>query len=111
MAVSFRSSRPLLLLGSLLLCASAAFAGSPPRPVATRIAPTYPELAKRMHVAGTVVLLVTVQPNGAVSNTKVESGHPLLTVAAEDAVRRWRFVPGPDSFVSEIEVHFRSDAQ
>jgi len=64
-----------------------------------------------MHVGGTVVLIVTVQPNGAVSKTKVESGHPLLAAAAEDAVKRWRFEPGPDTSESEIEVNFQSDLQ
>jgi TonB family protein len=61
-----------------------------------------------MHLAGTVVLLVTVKPDGDVSNTKVESGHPLLAAAAEDAVRRWRFAPGPDASESEIAVNFKS---
>lgn len=111
MAVSFRSSRPLLIVGSLFLCAGAAFAGSVHREVVTRVSPAYPELARRMHVGGTVVLLVTVQPDGAVSKTKVESGHPLLTAAAEDAVRRWHFEPGPDVFESEIAVNFKTDGQ
>lgn len=111
MAGPFRSSRPLLLVASLFLCAGAAFAGNVHRAVVTRVSPSYPELARRMHVGGTVVLLVTVQPDGAVSKTKVESGHPLLATAAEDAVKRWRFAPGPDASESEIEVNFRSDGQ
>jgi TonB family protein len=111
LAVSIRSSRPLLLVGSLFLCAGAAFAGNVHRAVVTRVSPSYPELARRMHVGGTVVLMVTVQPDGAVSKTKVESGHPLLAAAAEDAVKRWRFEPGPDSSESEIEVNFKSDLQ
>jgi TonB family protein len=111
LAVSFRSSRPLLLIGSLFLCAGAAFAGSVHREVVSRVSPSYPELARRMHVGGTVVLLVTVQPDGAVSKTKVESGHPLLSAAAEEAVKRWRFVPGPDASQSEVEVNFKTDGQ
>lgn len=111
MAVSFRSSRPLLVVGSLFLCAGAAFAGNVRRAVVSRVAPSYPELARRMHVGGTVVLMVTVQPDGSVTKTKVESGHPLLAAAAEDAVKRWRFEPGPDTSESEIEVNFRSDLQ
>lgn len=111
MAVSFRFARPLLFTGSLFLCAGAAFAGNVHRVVVTRVSPSYPELARRMHVGGTVVLLVTVQPDGAVSNTRVESGHPLLTAAAENAVRHWRFAPGPDSSESEIEVNFKSNQE
>ena len=111
MAVSFRSSRSLLVVGSLFLCAGAAFAGNVRRAVVTRVSPSYPELARRMHVGGTVVLMVTVLPDGAVSKTKVESGHPLLSAAAEDAVKRWRFEPGPDTSDSEVEVNFKSDLQ
>ena len=110
MAVSFRSFRPLLA-GSLFLCAGAAHAGNVPRAVVRKVAPAYPELARRMHVGGTVVLLVTVTPDGSVSKTKVESGHPLLTAAAEDAVRRWHFEPGPDASESEIAVNFKTDGQ
>ena len=111
MALSFRSFRSLLLLGALSLFVSSAFAGSVHRAVVSRVPPTYPELARRMHVGGTVVLLVTVQPSGAVSKTKVESGHPLLTAAAEDAVRRWHFEPGPDAFESQVAVNFKTDGQ
>jgi TonB family protein len=64
-----------------------------------------------MHVGGTVVLIVTVLPNGEVSKAKVETGHPLLAAAAEDAVKRWRFEPGPDTSESEVTVNFESDLQ
>ncbi|HEV2709695.1 MAG TPA: energy transducer TonB [Edaphobacter sp.] len=111
MAVSVRSSRTLLVVGSLFLCAGAAFAGSVHRAVVSRVSPSYPELARRMHVGGTVVLMVTVQPDGTVAKAKVESGHPLLVAAAEDAVKRWRFEPGPDTSETEIEVNFKGDLQ
>lgn len=111
MAVSIRSSRPFLVVGSLFLFAGAAFAGNVHRAVVTRVSPSYPELARRMHVGGTVVLMVTVQPDGAVAKTKVESGHPLLIAAAEDAVKRWRFEPSPDTSETEIEINFKSDLQ
>ncbi|HZY61334.1 MAG TPA: energy transducer TonB [Edaphobacter sp.] len=111
MALSSRLSRSLLLLGSFVLGVATVFAGSVHRAVVSRVAPTYPELARRMHVGGTVVLLVTVQPDGSVSRSKVESGHPLLTAAAQDAVKRWHFEPGPDAFESEIAVNFKTDGQ
>ena len=64
-----------------------------------------------MHVTGKVVLLVTIQPDGKVSATKVESGHALLASAAQDAVSHWRFAPGPDTSEVEIDVNFGSDGQ
>ena len=62
-----------------------------------------------MHVAGIVILRVTIQPNGVVSNTQVESGHPLLSSAAQDAVRQWRFSPATEVSESRIEVSFSPD--
>ena len=111
MATSSRSSRLLLLAGGLVLCAGSAFAAPTPRAIVSRISPAYPELARRMHVSGKVVLLVTVQPDGKVSSTKVESGHALLAPAAQDAVSHWRFAPGPDASESEVDVNFTADGQ
>jgi TonB family protein len=110
LAIPLRSSRPLLLAGclagSLVLCAGAALAAPTPRAIVSRVSPAYPELARRMHVSGKVVLLVSIQADGKVSATKVESGHALLAPAAQDAVSRWRFVPGPEASESEIDVNF-----
>jgi TonB family protein len=64
-----------------------------------------------MHVTGKVVLLVTIEANGKVSATKVESGHALLAPAAQDAVSQWRFAPAAEASESEIDVNFNSDGQ
>ena len=111
MAFPLRSSRPFLLAGSVALCVGTAFAGNVHRAIVSRTAPVYPELARRMHVGGKVVLLITVQADGTVSATKVESGHALLGPAAQEAVAHWRFAPGPEASESEIEVNFNIDGQ
>jgi TonB family protein len=111
LAISSRSPRTLLLVGGLAVCVSTAFAAVTQRAIVARIPPTYPELARRMHVSGKVVLLVTIQPDGKVSGTKVESGHALLAPAAQDAVSRWRFAPGPEASESEIDINFTPDGQ
>lgn len=109
MAPSSRPVRSLLLIGSFFLCVGTAFAGNVHRAIVTRTNPVYPELAHRMHVGGKVVLLVTVQPDGTVSDTKVESGHALLVPAAQDAVKKWRFAPNPEASESEVEINFNID--
>jgi TonB family protein len=111
LATLLRSSHPLLLAGGLVICAGAAFAAPTHRAIVSRVAPAYPELARRMHVSGKVMLLVTIQPDGTVSATKVESGHALLAPAAQDAVSRWRFAPNPEASESEVEVNFTADGQ
>ena len=111
MAIQLRSSRSLLLAGSVALCVGTAFAGDVHRAIVSRTAPAYPELARRMHVGGKVVLLVSIKADGTVASTKVESGHALLAPAAQDAVTHWRFAPNPDATESEVEVNFNIDGQ
>ncbi len=112
MAIPLRPSRLFFLAGSVALCVSTAFAASNVhRAIVSRVAPAYPELARRMHVGGKVVLLVTIQPDGTVSSTKVESGHALLVPAAQEAVTHWRFSPNPEVSESEIEVNFALEGQ
>lgn len=84
-----------LLIVTLTCCPVPASAQEPSRGVLSRVAPEYPELAKRMRVAGTVVIAAIVRPDGTVVTTKVQSGHALLSTAAETAVRKWHFSGRP----------------
>jgi periplasmic protein TonB len=58
-----------------------------------KVQPTYPALARTARVQGSVVLAAVIGKNGAIQNLHVISGHPLLTQAALDAVRQWRYRP------------------
>lgn len=58
-----------------------------------KVEPVYPELAKRARVSGVVVLQVTVDEEGNVTEMRVLKGHPLLNDAAEQAVRQWKYSP------------------
>jgi TonB family protein len=111
LAIPLRSSARILVIWCFAFSIVPTFAQDAHRAVVTRVSPIYPELARRMRVSGKVVLLVTIQANGTVSATKVESGHALLSAAAEDAVRRWRFAPDAAPSESEIEVNFKADGQ
>jgi|SwirhisoilCB2_FD_contig_81_4392054_length_1293_multi_3_in_0_out_0_1 protein TonB len=55
--------------------------------------PNYPPIAKQARVQGQVVLQAVISKNGTIENLKVVSGHPMLTQAALDAVRNWRYQP------------------
>ena len=62
--------------------------------------PTFPQIALSARVQGRVELQLTVQPaTGQVNAVTVVSGHALLTPAAVDAAKQWRFIP--DSVPSE----------
>lgn len=58
-----------------------------------RVAPVYPALARRANIEGTVVLQAVIAADGSVSDVKALSGHPMLTKAALDAVKQWRYKP------------------
>lgn len=105
MAFSRRSFYSLFLIAILAAGSSRAFAASH-RAIVSKVAPVYPELARRMHVSGVVVLELTVAPDGSVTNAKVESGHALLGGAAEQAVRRWRFEPATETTSMTVDVNF-----
>jgi TonB family protein len=54
---------------------------------------TYPLLGQHMRVQGSVVLQALVGTDGNIENLRVLSGPPILTEAAQQAVRQWRFKP------------------
>jgi len=76
------------------------------RKTKSKVAPTYPELARKMNITGVVKVQVTVAPNGSIKNTKVLGGHPLLATAALDAVKKWRFETGPQDSTGIVEFQF-----
>ena len=76
------------------------------RKVKTKIAPTYPELAKRMNVAGKVKIEVIISPDGHVKSTRALGGHPLLVQACIDAVKEWKFVAAPEETTQTVEFEF-----
>jgi len=71
-----------------------------------QVKPAYPELAKRLRIRGKVRIEVTIAPDGRVKNTKVTGGHPLLADAAQNAVKDWRYEPGPDETTQIVEFVF-----
>ena len=81
------------------------------RKIKTRVAPVYPEIARRFSISGVVKLAVVVAPNGSVKSTKVLGGHPVLVNAAEDAVRKWKFEPAAEENSGVVEVTFKPESQ
>ena len=55
--------------------------------------PSYPLLGQHMNVQGSVVLQAVIGTDGIIQNLRVLSGPGILTPAAQQAVREWRFKP------------------
>ena len=67
---------------------------NPRRPVTQ---PEYPPTSKRLGEAGTVIMLLTVNEEGKVTEAKIDtsSGFERLDEAAlKEALRTWRLLPG-----------------
>jgi TonB family protein len=94
-----------IALGLILAIVSPASAGEA-RAVKTRIPPVYPEIAKRMKITGSVHLEAVVDAQGKVKDVKEISGNHMLAMAAEEAVRQWKFSPGSGDTSESIEVIF-----
>ena len=76
------------------------------RKVKSKIAPLYPDLARRMNVTGKVKIEVLILPDGRVKSTRVIGGHPLLVQACQDAVKEWKFAPAPEESTQIVEFEF-----
>ena len=76
------------------------------RKLKVQVQPVYPELARRMNIHGKVRLEVTIGADGAVKNIHCLGGHPLLGGPAQDAVRGWKYEPGPKETSVIVEVNF-----
>ncbi len=73
----------------------------------TRVAPVYPDVARRMSIGGTVRLAIVVAPNGTVKSSKPVGGHPLLVDAAMDAMKRWKFETAQGESSGVVEFKFQ----
>jgi TonB family protein len=58
-----------------------------------RVDPVYPQKAREMALEGAVRLRVAVARDGSVEDVKALSGDPVLSEAATDAVKQWRYLP------------------
>jgi protein TonB len=77
-----------------------------------RVAPDYPPDARRAGVQGTVLLRAVVSGTGAVTDVAYLGGPALLSRAALEAVRWWKYEPyllnnQPITVETTVAVNFR----
>jgi len=77
--------------------------------------PKYPEEARKAHVTGVVVVQATIDEEGKVTDIlPLKDVSPLLTEAAAEAIREWRFEPArykgkPVAVYYNLTINFRLD--
>jgi TonB family protein len=77
------------------------------RRVTRKIVPQYPDIAKRWHLAGTVKMTATVAPDGAVKTVKTLGGNAVFVLAAEEAVKQWKYEVATKETTESIALVFR----
>ena len=105
-----------LMLSGLVPLEPAAFPqeasqGESRRKPTAKVQPKYPALARQLKLSGKVKLEATVSPDGRVKQTRTIGGSPVLVNAAMDAIRMWRYEPGPKETVEVIEIDFKDPSQ
>jgi len=77
------------------------------RKVKTSVKPAYPDVARQMHITGTVRLEATVGPDGKVRDTRVVGGSPMLAQEATIAVRKWKYEEASKETIETVEVVYQ----
>jgi TonB family protein len=99
------SAFTVALVAVLLLSGSLAYASTiDSSSVVSRVAPVYPEIAKRMNVSGIVEINVVVDETGRPTEVAATSGPAMLRAAAEAAVKQWKFKP--EAGKGQIKINF-----
>ena len=106
-----RSLTILFLVALLPVATSSTFAqdsdaSEQARNVVRKVAPVYPDLAKRTHISGVVKLRATIAPDGSVKLIEPVGGNPVLIKAAKDAVTKWKYAPAHSETRELVELRF-----
>jgi protein TonB len=77
-----------------------------------RVQPSYPRQALQMRISGSVQLQAVISKTGSIESVKVLSGDPILSRAALDAVKQWKYKPymldnEPVEIQTQITVNFK----
>ena len=108
-----RAMTSFLIAGTLaiVVCGSAKPLASQTQPnaverkVVTRVEAEYPETLKRLYIGGVVRVEVVVGANGAVQNTELLGGNPILGQSAMKAIKQWKYAPaaGKEKLLVQLE--------
>jgi TonB family protein len=77
-----------------------------------KVEPVYPPQARADGIEGDVTLKITIGEDGQVAEVEPVDGNPALALAAQDAVRQWRYQPtlargNPVKVQTTVTVQFR----
>ena len=72
-----------------------------------KVEPRYPPIARASRMQGTVVVDAIIKGDGTVGEvTVLKSTNSMFDQACIDAIRQWRYTPGPQDVILTVTVHF-----
>ncbi len=96
-----------LLLAIILLASCIPLNAQDARKVKSGLQPAYPELARKNNIQGVARLQVVITPDGSVKDIKVLGGSPVLTQAAIEAVKKWKYEPAQAESLAVLKFEFK----
>ena len=81
-----------------------------------KVQPVYPALARQVRVQGEVMFTAVISKSGTIEDLQLVRGHPLLVIAAREAILQWRYKPTmlngePVEVITNIQVNFTLSGQ
>jgi TonB family protein len=95
-----------MLLSVLPFVAQTQEQGARERKLIIRVEPEYPETLKRLYIGGVVRVELRVEPNGAVTSTKLLGGSPILGQSTMKAIKQWKYAPAASDETLTVKVEF-----
>lgn len=93
--------------GLAVLVLAAASLHAEDRVAKVRVPPVYPPAAKTLRIGGVVKVSVTISPDGSVVKADAAGANKLLSGAAIDAVKKWKFTPAAAETTQDVEIVFK----
>lgn len=81
------------------------------RKIVAQVRPSYPALARKLNISGTVRLLVTVAPAGNVLRSEELGGSPLLVRAAVEALAKTKWEAADNETKEIVEIKFQPETE
>jgi TonB family protein len=77
------------------------------RKLKAKVEPRYPDLARQLHLEGKVRVQLTISSDGRVKDAHVLGGSPVLSNAALDAIRQWKYESAAKETTAVVEIDFK----
>jgi TonB family protein len=68
--------------------------------------PTYPEVAKKLHLVGTVKVQIVIAADGRIKEKNFIGGHPILVNAVDETLKNWKYAPSGAETTTQLEFNF-----